>query len=214
MIYSYAQNGYGRKALELFERMMKLGLQANDVTVLSVLLACNNSGLVDEGCEFFESFRKVMPQLVPRALIFAGSSPDLVKYGQRHSRLAALATLQHWGVGGGGLFPVTAGLHFFKSFVLTPHMGMLVASSIIIAAVTTITRAVMRILPHKATSPMLAVMLFFSTQNLDPLSTSVLPPSLLFKLYSSHLVLFASFTVICSFPLTTHRGSSTSCCIF
>ncbi|KAH0923112.1 hypothetical protein HID58_023130 [Brassica napus] len=58
MIYSYAQNGYGREALELFERMMKLGLQANDVTVLSVLLACNNSGLVDEGCEFFESFRK------------------------------------------------------------------------------------------------------------------------------------------------------------
>ena len=58
MIYSYAQNGYGRKALELFERMMKLGLQANDVTVLSVLLACNNSGLVDEGCEFFESIRK------------------------------------------------------------------------------------------------------------------------------------------------------------
>ena len=88
----------------------------------------------------------VMPQLVPRALIFAGSSPDLVKYGQRHSRLAALATLQHWGVGGGGLFPVTAGLHFFKSFVLTPHMGMLVASSIINAAVTTITRAVTRIL--------------------------------------------------------------------
>ena len=88
----------------------------------------------------------VMPQLVPRALILAGSSADLVKYGQRHSRLAALATLQHWGVGGGGLFPVTAGLHFFKSFVLTPHMGMLVASSIIIAAVTTITRAVMRIL--------------------------------------------------------------------
>ncbi|CDY60358.1 BnaCnng36110D [Brassica napus] len=58
MMYSYAQNGLGREALELFERMMNLGLQANDVTVLSVLLACNNSGLVDEGCEFFESFRK------------------------------------------------------------------------------------------------------------------------------------------------------------
>ncbi|CAH8374985.1 unnamed protein product [Eruca vesicaria subsp. sativa] len=58
MMYSYAQNGLGREALELFERMVNLGLQANDVTVLSVLLACNNSGLVDEGCEFFDSFRK------------------------------------------------------------------------------------------------------------------------------------------------------------
>ncbi|VVB18142.1 unnamed protein product [Arabis nemorensis] len=58
MIYSYAQNGFGREALELFERMINLGLQPNNVTVLSILLACNNSGLVKEGCEFFDSFRK------------------------------------------------------------------------------------------------------------------------------------------------------------
>lgn len=58
IIYSYAQNGFGREAIELFEKMMNLGLQPNDVTVLSVLLACNNSGLVEEGCEFFDSFRK------------------------------------------------------------------------------------------------------------------------------------------------------------
>ncbi|KAG7614322.1 Pentatricopeptide repeat [Arabidopsis suecica] len=58
MIYSYAQNGFGREALDLFERMINLGLQPNDVTVLSVLLACNNSRLVEEGCELFDSFRK------------------------------------------------------------------------------------------------------------------------------------------------------------
>ncbi|CAH8280932.1 unnamed protein product [Arabidopsis lyrata] len=56
MVYCYAQNGFGRKALALFEIMINLGLQPNDVTVLSVLLACNNSG--EEGCEFFDSFRK------------------------------------------------------------------------------------------------------------------------------------------------------------
>ncbi|EOA12984.1 hypothetical protein CARUB_v10025969mg [Capsella rubella] len=58
MIYSYAQNGFGHEAIELFERMIHLGLRPNDVTVLSVLLACNNSGLVEEGCAFFDSFRK------------------------------------------------------------------------------------------------------------------------------------------------------------
>ncbi|KAL1196421.1 Pentatricopeptide repeat-containing protein [Cardamine amara subsp. amara] len=58
MIYNYAQNGFGREALEMFKRMIDFGLQPNDVTVLSVLLACNNSGLVEEGCEFFDSFRK------------------------------------------------------------------------------------------------------------------------------------------------------------
>ncbi|XP_010484342.1 PREDICTED: pentatricopeptide repeat-containing protein At5g65570-like [Camelina sativa] len=58
MIYSYAQNGFGHEALELFERMINLGMRPNDVTVLSVLLACNNAGLVEEGCAFFDSFRK------------------------------------------------------------------------------------------------------------------------------------------------------------
>lgn len=57
MIYSYAQNGFGFEALDLFERMINRGLQPNNVTVLSVLLACNNSALVKEGCEFFNSFR-------------------------------------------------------------------------------------------------------------------------------------------------------------
>ncbi|GAV68579.1 PPR domain-containing protein/PPR_2 domain-containing protein/DYW_deaminase domain-containing protein [Cephalotus follicularis] len=55
MIYSYSQNGYGRDALELFNRMKDLGLKPNDVTFISVLLACNNSGLVVEGCRIFAS---------------------------------------------------------------------------------------------------------------------------------------------------------------
>ncbi|KAF3551585.1 hypothetical protein DY000_02005704 [Brassica cretica] len=80
MIYSYAHNGYGRKALELFERMMKLGLQANDVTVLSVLLACNNSGLVDEGCDFFES-RKGGDAYKRGAKPGFGSAEDTARWG-------------------------------------------------------------------------------------------------------------------------------------
>ncbi|KAB2617573.1 pentatricopeptide repeat-containing protein [Pyrus ussuriensis x Pyrus communis] len=53
MIYSYAQNGFGHEALQLFNGMKDLGLQPNEVTILSVLLACNNSGLVQEGCQIF-----------------------------------------------------------------------------------------------------------------------------------------------------------------
>ncbi|PQP99828.1 pentatricopeptide repeat-containing protein [Prunus yedoensis var. nudiflora] len=53
MIYSYAQNGFGHEALQLFNSMKELGLEPNEVTILSVLLACNNSGLVHKGCQIF-----------------------------------------------------------------------------------------------------------------------------------------------------------------
>ncbi|KAF7809403.1 pentatricopeptide repeat-containing protein [Senna tora] len=58
MIYAFAQNGYGREALRLYDRMKILGLEPNDVTFISVLLACNNAGLVEEGCKLFASIRK------------------------------------------------------------------------------------------------------------------------------------------------------------
>ncbi|KAK7407184.1 hypothetical protein VNO78_08886 [Psophocarpus tetragonolobus] len=57
MIYAYAQNGFGQEALELFEGMEKLGLVPNGVTFISILLACTNSGLVEEGCQIFASVR-------------------------------------------------------------------------------------------------------------------------------------------------------------
>lgn len=57
MIYAYAQNGSGHEAIKLFNEMKELGIEPNEVTVLSVLLACNNAGLVEEGCHMFASFR-------------------------------------------------------------------------------------------------------------------------------------------------------------
>lgn len=58
MMYGYAQNGFGHETLKLFDKMKDMGLRPNDVTILSVLLACNNSGLVEEGCQFFTSINK------------------------------------------------------------------------------------------------------------------------------------------------------------
>ncbi|KAF3439182.1 hypothetical protein FNV43_RR17457 [Rhamnella rubrinervis] len=57
MIYGYAQNGFGYEALKLFKKMKDLELEPNGVTILSVLLACKNAGLVDEGCQIFDSIR-------------------------------------------------------------------------------------------------------------------------------------------------------------
>lgn len=84
-----------------------------------------------------------IPHLTTRGLTLDGSIPKLERYdlyGQRHCRLAALATAQQSGPGDGGLFPVTAERHFSKSFVSMLQMGMLVASFTIIAAVNTIAR--------------------------------------------------------------------------
>ncbi|KMT09295.1 hypothetical protein BVRB_6g133940 [Beta vulgaris subsp. vulgaris] len=56
MMYAYAQNGFEHEALELFQRMKDMGLDPNDVTLVSVLLACDNAGLVDEGRRIFDTF--------------------------------------------------------------------------------------------------------------------------------------------------------------
>lgn len=57
MIYTYAQNGFGHEAIKLFNAMKDLGIEPNEVTIMSVLLACNNAGLVEEGCQIFFSNR-------------------------------------------------------------------------------------------------------------------------------------------------------------
>ncbi|OMO72969.1 hypothetical protein COLO4_27374 [Corchorus olitorius] len=54
---SYAQNGFGHDALNMFNKMQDMGLKPNDVTYVSILLACNNAGLVEEGCHIFSSIK-------------------------------------------------------------------------------------------------------------------------------------------------------------
>ncbi|KAE8010498.1 hypothetical protein FH972_006866 [Carpinus fangiana] len=74
MIYSYAKNGFACEALELFNTMKDLVLEPNDVTFLNVLLACNNAGLVEEGCRIFASIHGAVDmaeRVVNRALELA-----------------------------------------------------------------------------------------------------------------------------------------------
>ncbi|KAF6168437.1 hypothetical protein GIB67_004989 [Kingdonia uniflora] len=49
MIAEYAQNGRTNDALELFERMKNKGFKPNDITLVSVLSACAQLGLIEAG---------------------------------------------------------------------------------------------------------------------------------------------------------------------
>ncbi|KNA17407.1 hypothetical protein SOVF_080210 isoform A [Spinacia oleracea] len=54
MISAYGFHGKGREAIELFNQMDQEGLEANEVTFLSLLYACSHCGLKDEGLEYFD----------------------------------------------------------------------------------------------------------------------------------------------------------------
>nr|GMC92596.1 pentatricopeptide repeat-containing protein At2g03880, mitochondrial [Ipomoea batatas] len=57
MIMGLAQNGFSKKALELFEEMKSSGMKPNYITVLGVLFACSHAGLVEDGQYYFRSMK-------------------------------------------------------------------------------------------------------------------------------------------------------------
>ncbi|CAH1452438.1 unnamed protein product [Lactuca virosa] len=54
MISGYAQHGYGKKALEIFEEMRKENIKMDDITFIGVISACTHAGLVNEGEKYFD----------------------------------------------------------------------------------------------------------------------------------------------------------------
>ncbi|CAJ1978422.1 unnamed protein product [Sphenostylis stenocarpa] len=57
MIYGYAYHGFGREAIDLFNKAKEAGLEPDGVTFTGVLAACSHAGLVEEGCEYFRYMR-------------------------------------------------------------------------------------------------------------------------------------------------------------
>ncbi|XP_019055068.1 PREDICTED: pentatricopeptide repeat-containing protein At2g13600-like isoform X2 [Nelumbo nucifera] len=55
MIMGFAQNGYAREALDIFERMRFAGVEPNYITFICVLYACSQGGFLDEGWKYFSS---------------------------------------------------------------------------------------------------------------------------------------------------------------
>ncbi|KAK7283614.1 hypothetical protein RIF29_13253 [Crotalaria pallida] len=64
VICGYAQNGRGVEAISFFKRMCSAGCKPNEVTLLGLLLACNHSGLVDEGLSYFNQARLESPSFL------------------------------------------------------------------------------------------------------------------------------------------------------
>ncbi|MED6179837.1 hypothetical protein PIB30_004477 [Stylosanthes scabra] len=57
IIMAYAIHGMGRSSIELFSEMKRRGVQPNDSTFVSLLSACSNSGLVNEGWAYYNSMK-------------------------------------------------------------------------------------------------------------------------------------------------------------
>lgn len=59
MIGGLAQHGHGKRALDVFHRMVDEHISPNHITMTSVLCACNHAGLVDEAKRYFNSMKEM-----------------------------------------------------------------------------------------------------------------------------------------------------------
>ncbi|XP_020584746.1 pentatricopeptide repeat-containing protein At3g56550 [Phalaenopsis equestris] len=55
LLFGFGIHGYGKEAINFFQRMLMTGVQLNSVTFLGLLMGCSHEGLVDEGLEYFYS---------------------------------------------------------------------------------------------------------------------------------------------------------------
>ncbi|XP_009627280.1 putative pentatricopeptide repeat-containing protein At3g47840 [Nicotiana tomentosiformis] len=58
MINGYAEHGYSRDAISLFEKVLFAGLRPDSVTFIGVLSACSHAGLVDLGFQYFKLMKE------------------------------------------------------------------------------------------------------------------------------------------------------------
>lgn len=58
LICGAAQNGYGKAALLIFEKMMKYGPTPNELTFTGILTACVQAGMVEEGRRYFRMIKE------------------------------------------------------------------------------------------------------------------------------------------------------------
>lgn len=90
MISGYARHGLGRKAIEIFEEMLRSRESPDHVTFVSVLSACSHAGLVERGLEYFEMMpdHGILPQIEHYSCVIdllgrAGKIDKIKEYIQR-----------------------------------------------------------------------------------------------------------------------------------
>ncbi|CAN4088312.1 unnamed protein product [Withania somnifera] len=69
IITGYAVHGLGMEAIKLFQEMQKLGFKPSSLTYVSILMACNHAGLIEEGRQYVREMQ-----------ILHGLKPDLEHY--------------------------------------------------------------------------------------------------------------------------------------
>lgn len=72
MITGLSMNGFARKSLELFNRMVSDGVQPTETTFVAVLTACTHAKMVDEGLKVFDqmgTIYRVKPALEHHACV-------------------------------------------------------------------------------------------------------------------------------------------------
>ncbi|KAA8539158.1 hypothetical protein F0562_025850 [Nyssa sinensis] len=81
MLVGYAQHGFGREALEIYDMMQRDGVKPNDITFIGVLSACGHVGLLEEGLRHFNSMTKDYV-ITPRTEHFACMVSLFARKGQ------------------------------------------------------------------------------------------------------------------------------------
>ena len=57
MIQGLSYHGHGKKAVDLFNKMLNEGLVPDEVAFTVILSACSHAGFVEEGWHYFERMR-------------------------------------------------------------------------------------------------------------------------------------------------------------
>lgn len=83
MIAGFGNHGLGQDAIAIFEKMQCEGIKPDSLTIVGLLIACNHSGLVDKGLEYFDHMTETY-----------GISPDLEHFSCLIDMLGRAGRLQ------------------------------------------------------------------------------------------------------------------------
>ncbi|KAF8765454.1 hypothetical protein HU200_008600 [Digitaria exilis] len=59
VIAGYGMHGHARTAIQLYDKMVELGVKPNNITMASLLYSCSHAGMIDEGLRLFDGMCNV-----------------------------------------------------------------------------------------------------------------------------------------------------------
>lgn len=92
IITGYAVHGLGMEAIELFQEMQKSGFNPASLTYVSILMACNHAGLIEEGQQYVREMQ-ILHGLKPELEHYACVIDMLARAGQFDDALNLMAEM-------------------------------------------------------------------------------------------------------------------------